>query len=248
MNQADSYIDVHIHIADIDGWHPVKDSPVCTCAHTRQEFDQVELYARRFPGCVVPVFGIHPQNPDVSYLPVLEQLLKEHRIAGIGEAGFDFFSPEYTVRREQQETVWQVQLELAVRYEVPMIIHCRKGLDKMFSYARQLSRVPSVIFHSFAGSPAEAGGFLKRRINAFFSFGKPLLMGSRRAAACVQNLPPERLLFETDAPYQRLKGETITVPEDIVAVYKTAAVLRNETLEQTTAAARRCFYSIFCNN
>ena len=50
--------------------------------------------------------------------------------------------------------------------------------------------------------------------------------GAKKAISCVRSLPLERLLFETDAPYQTLKGERATSPSEIALVYQTAFELR----------------------
>ena len=94
----------------------------------------MESLARQHPKKVVLSFGIHPQNPDVSLFPLLEKLAAEHRLGAVGEAGFDFFTPELTATREKQQEVWQLQLELAQRYQLPLVIHCRRAMDKIFLY------------------------------------------------------------------------------------------------------------------
>ncbi len=239
------YTDAHIHIADIAFWQPVEGSPVCSCAHAPDEFALVEDAARSYRGCVVPAYGVHPQNPDGAYLPFLERLLQEDRISAVGEAGFDLYAPEFAVRLDAQREVFSAQLELAIRYEKPLVIHCRRALDLLFREAPLLAKLPAVVFHSFAGSPVEAQGFLKRRVNAYFSFGKPILNGNKRAVKCVCELPENRLLAETDAPYQTLKGERETLPRDIVRVYEEFARLRNVPAADSAETIALNFHRVF---
>lgn len=224
------FCDSHIHIADIQDWKPVNHSFVCSCAHSKTEFIIVEKAAAFFNDIVVPSFGIHPQNIDLCMIEYLEKLLVENRIAAIGEVGFDLFSSDFAMNFERQQQVWNIQLDLALKYNKPLVIHCRKALDKIFPYAKKLSKLPAVLFHSFSGSPQEAKAFLNRGINAWFSFSKQILKGNKRAILCVTQLPLENLLAETDAPFQTLAGEVFTKPEDIVCVYKKIAELRNESL------------------
>ena len=98
----------------------------------------------------------------------------------------------------------------------------------------ELKKIPSVIFHSFPGTFREADSLKKHGINAFFSFGKPILNGKKSAIECVEKLPLQNLLFETDAPYQTLKGEKETLPGDIKKVYQRACELRKISLEEMT--------------
>ena len=99
-------------------------------------------------------------------------------------------------------------------------------MQEIFAAAGALKKVPAVVFHSFAGSPADARSLLSKGINAYFSFGKPIVNGAKKAMHCVRALPIERLLFETDAPYQTLKGEKATSPAEIADVYQAAFELR----------------------
>lgn len=237
--------DSHVHVADIPGWRPVRNSPVCSCAHSPDEFARQEKAAAEFPGRVVQAFGIHPQKPDESGLAFLEGLLSDGRAAAIGEAGFDLCTPEFAADLARQEAVWRAQLELAERYSRPLVVHCRRALDRLYPFCARLARLPAVVFHSFPGSPAEAQGFLRRKVNAYFSLGKQLLNGNRRAALCAVNLPPDRLLLETDAPFQTLRGEAVTAAGDIVGIYAALARLRGESAERVCGYVTANFCSAF---
>ena len=187
-------------------------------------------------------YGIHPQIVTPSYLKndfptelsYLESLLSEKKIIAIGECGFDFFTPEFKATATEQEIVFKEQLRLAQKYGVPLLLHLRKSIEKIFSYSGKLKKLPSVIFHSFPGTFREADSLKKHGINAFFSFGKPILNGKKSAIECVEKLPLQNLLFETDAPYQTLKGEKETLPGDIKKVYQRACELRKISLEEMT--------------
>ncbi|WP_298533923.1 TatD family hydrolase [uncultured Treponema sp.] len=187
-------------------------------------------------------YGIHPQIVTPSYLKndfptelsYLESLLDEKKLIAIGECGFDFFTPEFKAAATEQEIVFKEQLRLAQKYGVPLLFHLRKSIEKIFSYSGELKKLPSVIFHSFPGTFREAESLKKHGINAFFSFGKPILNGKKSAIECVEKLPLQNLLFETDAPYQTLKGEKETLPGDIKKVYQRACELRKISLEEMT--------------
>ena len=191
-----------------------------SCAHSKEEFE----IQRTAPSSVIQAYGMHPQNAGNENIKdssdFLESLLQNKMISFIGEAGFDYFTEEYKAAVELQEEIWNIQLELALKYNVPLVIHCRKANHKLFEYSKQLRRLPEVLFHSFMGPPAEAKSLLERGINAYFSFGKQLLNGNKKAIACVKELPFEQILAETDAPFQTLKGETYTNLTDIRRVYE----------------------------
>jgi TatD DNase family protein len=223
-------------------------NPVCAASHSIEELDTSIGIAREFPGSVFLSFGIHPQNPDELLIPALEQALAAHTLHAIGETGFDLFTAEYKADIRRQEHAWRIQTDLAVQYSMPVIIHCRKALHLMFRDSAILAKIPACVFHSFAGSPVEAVSLLRRGVNAYFSFGKPLLNNNKRAASCVRELPSDRILAETDAPYQRLKNEEKTLPEDIVRVHERIAEIRGITVGEAAAAASRNFFAVFAQH
>jgi TatD DNase family protein len=202
----------------------------CTCSHDPAEY---AVQKRLISGTKPPVlfynaFGIHPQNPVAEYIQFLETLLEQQELDAVGEVGFDLFTPEFKDTLDRQEYVWAVQLALASQYNRPLIVHCRKATERLFRDSRLLKKIPAVVFHSFPGSRIEAESLIRRGIHAFFSFGKPILSGNKRALDCVRNLAADRLLFETDAPFQTLKGERFTDCGDIQLIYKKAAAVRSD--------------------
>lgn len=222
------FCDAHFHAADCkflpENTENKTFSGICS-AHSQEEFD-IQLKLTNSRKGFYNSFGIHPQNPDEENYCLLEKLLMDNKILAIGETGFDFYTAEFKANRSNQEKAWNVCLELAIKYNVPIIIHNRKALDIMFMYTKQLKQISSVIFHSFAFSSIEAKALLKHGINAYFSFGKPLLNNNKKSIDCVQNLPLDRILMETDAPFQTLKGELATSPVEIERVYNKAVEIR----------------------
>lgn len=181
---------------------------------------------------ILKSFGIHPQMFSSfdfdekiyeSKIEFLENLLIENKIFAIGEIGFDFFTFELKSTREQQEKYWNLQLDLAIKYEKPIIIHCRKAIERIFADSEKLKKLPAVIFHSFSGTEMDAKSLLNKKINAFFSFGKHQIFNEKKASIeMLKNYRnfENRIFLETDCPYQTLKNETETKSEEIALVYK----------------------------
>ena len=196
-----------------------------SCAHSIEEYQ----LQKKAPDTVIQSYGMHPQNAGNENIKeaadFLEALLKDKDLAFIGEAGFDYFTDEFKENSGKQEEIWNIQLDLALEYNMPLVIHCRKANHKLFEYSKKLKKLPEVLFHSFMGPVAEAASLLNHNINAYFSFGKQLLNGNKKAIACLRELPSERLLAETDAPFQFLKGEKYTAPEDIKRIYEEFDIL-----------------------
>lgn len=225
--------DAHLHLSQ-SAVPSFADSSLCytcvSCTLSKHEFYAQEkmISSVKTPYLhFLRSFGIHPQHPDFDCKDFLVELLEKNKIDAIGECGFDFFTDELKSTRNAQEKAWKMQLKLAMKYDKPLIVHGRKCTELFFRDSHILKKIRAVIFHSWAGTPLEASSLLKRGVNGFFSFGKPLLNGRKASIRCVSSLPVSRILLETDAPYQTLKGEKFTAPEDIQKVYSEAGRIRD---------------------
>lgn len=224
--------DSHLHLSDFcDGEVEFINNPNYFCissCHTENDFQKTEKLKAESKSNILISFGIHPQKPEKSLISFLEKLLQNNKLNAVGECGFDFFTDEFKSNQKEQTEVFNIQMEFSQKYNVPLVIHGRKCVEQFFKNSITLKKCPSVIFHSFMGTASEAFSLLNHGINAAFSFSKQLSNGNKKAIECVKNLPADRLLFETDAPYQTLKNEKITAPQQILSVYEAAYNLRKE--------------------
>jgi len=193
-------------------------------------------------------FGVHPQlvlqdpksvRPSLEYLEVL---LAEKRIAAIGELGFDLFDNAYRATEGAQESLFRAEIGLAVEYSLPVVLHIRKAMHKVFAYSRELARLPAVILHSYSGTLREAIDLRSRGVPAYFSFGTPIVLNHKRAMEAVANLPAETLLVETDAPYQALKGGHFPDARPFSSWSDLVPILYGATLLRRAAASSRAEY------
>jgi len=194
-------------------------------------------------------FAVHPQLPaeraknnktftvkDLEkYIDTLQKLCKEERIAAIGEFGFDLYKDEYKETEEIQEKIFSSHLETAVNFSLPVVLHARRAMHKIFLYEKELSKCKAVIFHTWPGTLDEAKSLLRRGINAYFSFGNVIMLNHKQAMKCCALLPAERLLTETDAPYAPRRGENFSCWTDLPLILETASKLRCEAGNKTTS-------------
>lgn len=227
-----------MHLADIKARDPkfMLDLPHsewrgAVVAHDMAEFEISEALRASLPPTIAG-FGIHPQGIRWDTADFLCALAENGKIAFIGEAGFDFFGdrPE-RIRNEEnlraQREIFEFQLALADRRGLPLLIHTRKAMDLMLGYGPKLKRLPAVIFHGWPGHLQDAQALLKKGIPAFFSFGTTLLWSAKHAIETCSSVPLDRLLSETDAPWQPPPGEAWTNPGQIAAVVASIARIRN---------------------
>jgi TatD DNase family protein len=147
--------------------------------------------------------GLHPLYSGAAGeddLAALEQALREHqgdpRLVAIGEIGLDFFAPGLDAAR--QERLYRAQLQLARRFDLPVILHVRRSADRLLKALRELP-VRGGIAHAFNGSMQQARAFISQGFKLGFggavTFERALQL--RRLAA---ELPLHALALETDAP------------------------------------------------
>jgi TatD DNase family protein len=170
--------------------------------HSREEWLHADALRRGGLDLLVS-FGVHPQLPVPDEEELIASLAASGGIDAVGECGFDFF-PGYAASAAEQAARFDFQIGVAEDSGLPLVIHARNALDRLYPLARRLARLRSVVFHSWPGSAAEGLAFLKRGVNAFFSLGSSVAAGRKRSASSLSALPRERVLAETDAPYQPL--------------------------------------------
>lgn len=158
--------------------------------------------AARYDGMYAAV-GIHPEElPQApsSALDELEQLLRRReadKIVALGEIGLDYhWEPE---RRAEQAELFEAQLYLARKYDLPVIIHDREAHGDCFDMIRRFPDVRGV-FHSYSGSPELARELCRRGWYISFS-GVLTFKNARKTPEVAVIVPDELLLIETDCPY-----------------------------------------------
>lgn len=163
------------------------------------------LYALHsaYPHCTHVAMGLHPTEVGEDWentLAVIEAEVAsgKSKLVAIGEIGIDLYWDK-TYREEQME-VFRRQIELAIKLDLPIIIHCRDGLPEVLNVLRSCSQVPRGVFHSFGGTVEDveairAVGDFYFGINGIVSFKNSKLREVLPAIGI------ERILLETDAPY-----------------------------------------------
>ena len=147
--------------------------------------------------------GIHPLFTPVAGdedLPALARALEQYqddpRLVAVGEIGLDLFVPHLDRRRQQH--FYRAQLQLARRFDLPVILHVRRSAGKLLEGLRDVA-VPGGIAHAFNGSLQQAQAFIdlgfKLGFGGAVTFDRALQL--RRLAT---ELPLDALVVETDAP------------------------------------------------
>lgn len=163
--------------------------------------DAMFALAERHPGVAFPCAGLHPtevrENWREEYGKVEESISR--RVYAIGEIGLDFYwSREF---EEQQKEVLGMQLDLAARLDLPVIIHNREATEAVIETIRKHNRSNlRGVFHAFTGSP-ETVREISRLGDWYFGIGGVVTFKKASIAETVREIPLERILLETDCPY-----------------------------------------------
>lgn len=168
------------------------------CVGTSEESSKLAIaFAAEHPEAFAAI-GVHPHDTKDGY-DAIEQLASStpQKLVAIGEVGLDYF---YTHSpRETQIEALKTQIEIALRYDLPIIFHVREAFDDFWSIFEQYPDIRGVL-HSFTDSKenmqkAVAHG-LYIGVNGISTFTKDASQKEMFDA-----IPLEKLIFETDAPF-----------------------------------------------
>ncbi len=203
----------------------------------------IEL-AKQYPSIYAAV-GIGPndcKNTTVEDIALIEEYIKEPCVVAIGEVGLDYYWDE--VEKDQQMKVFQQFIDLAKKYDKPLVVHCRDAYEDTYQMLKQ-GRHHGVM-HCFSGSPEMAKRFVD--INFLISLAGPVTFKNAKVPKSVaKQIDLEYLLIETDCPYltpHPFRGK-VNKPANVIYIAQEIAKLKNEEIETvakiTTFNAKRIF-------
>ncbi len=144
--------------------------------------------------------GIHPEDaldlPE-DWLGQIQEMLKEPKIVAVGEIGLDYHWLDACPKDRQQE-VFATQLELARELALPVVVHDREAHADTLEFLKKYK--PAGVVHCFSGSWETAREILD--LGMYIGLGGVVTFkNARHAVEVARNIPLERLVLETDAPY-----------------------------------------------
>lgn len=157
-----------------------------------------------YPGYCYPMMGLHPEDVADDYLQVLARMEEQlqdpaHPYIAVGEVGLDFYWD--ASRAEQQLDAFTRQIEWAVRYRLPLVIHSRSAHPQLLQALRPYAAEGlSGIFHCFGGTLQEARELLA--LDGFvLGIGGISTFKKSPLPEVLSHIPLQRIVLETDAPY-----------------------------------------------
>ena len=163
--------------------------------------DAMMALAAAQPGWCIPMMGLHPCYVTADYqqeMSLVETWLSKQSFAAIGEIGLDFYhSTEF---KQEQIDVFVHQMNLAMQYDLPIVIHSRSSIDDCIKLIDEHGQGKiKGIFHCFGGDERQA----RKIIDLGFMLGIGGVVTYKNAglAKLLELLPLDALVLETDAPY-----------------------------------------------
>ncbi len=188
---------------------------------------------------VFGVIGIYPHShrdkPIDSLIVELEKQLqsKPARIVAIGECGIDITAWEQQRPVPDQIQLFEQQLELAKKYALPVVIHNRNGNEQVFNALKKHEGSVTGVAHCFDDDWETAKRYLD--LNFFISFSGFITYNSKKHLLdVVRNVPDDKFVIETDAPYILPKGitEKPNEPKNVKMVARKIAEVKQKSYEE----------------
>ncbi len=152
--------------------------------------------------CVFAAVGVHPHDTkdwNDTFIEKLEELAKNKKVVAVGEIGLDYyydFSP-----REIQQQAFESQIKLALKLNLPIIIHNREANSDVMALARKYKDTGlRAQYHCFAGSIHDARELIE--MHHFISFpGNVTFKNADGIRKVLSRIAFDNLLLETDSPF-----------------------------------------------
>ena len=251
------FIDTHSHLYD-EAFAGEEDAAVARAVEAgvcriifpdidSQSRDAMFTFADRHPGVIFPCLGLHPTSVGADWQEEMSRMesYMNRKIWAIGEIGMDcYWSKDFV--KEQQE-VMRIQLEMASKANLPVIIHSRESTELIINILKDCKHLAlKGVFHAFSGS-LETYRELQKLGDWYIGIGGVLTYKKASIAETVRNIPLDRILLETDSPYltpvpfRGKRNESSYIPHIGAKLAELTSADLSEVAETTTQNARKLF-------
>lgn len=157
--------------------------------------------AEAYPGLCLPMMALHPTSVKEDYeqqLAVVEEWLAKGGFVAVGETGIDLYWDKTFFN--EQVIAFQRHAELAIQYDLPLVIHSRQALEEIFE-ALEPFRGSGLrgVFHCFPGDEQQAHQAIE--LGFLLGIGGVVTYKNSPMACVVQEVGLEHIILETDGPY-----------------------------------------------
>jgi TatD DNase family protein len=200
--------------------------------------------------CVYGTYGIHPHeaknHKNLKSEEIINKVNLSNKIIGIGETGLDFYY-NYSEKKDQME-IFEEHINAAQLSNLPLIVHTRSAEIETLELLKKKKKEKDfkILIHCFTGSKDFAFKLLE--LNAYISAsGVVTFKKSQQLAATFKDIPNNRILVETDAPYLApvpLRGKT-NEPSYIIHTVKFLSDLKKMSFKNFSEITTNNFFDLF---
>ena len=207
------FVDTHTHLY-LDEFAPTPQDAVqraIDAGVTKMIFPNVDLstinpmkeLSSSFTLNTYMTMGLHPTEIKETWVEDLAKTKEEFdkhidKYIAIGEVGIDLYWDK-TFRSEQMQALEQ-QFQWAIDANIPVIIHCREGLNEILEVLDSMTEKPIGVFHSFGGTVDDVEQ-IRKRGDFYFGINGIVTFKNSKLREILPHIGIDRILLETDAPY-----------------------------------------------
>ena len=168
-----------------------------------EDFSKIATLVKTYPNELAPTYGVHPHHASqLNGFTKNEflQLVSKYNPNVIGEIGLDYFRNISTP--EEQMHAFEIQLQASIDLELPVFLHQRDSHDDFLKILRNYhSELSSLVVHCFTGTQRELDEYLE--LGSYIGLTGWICdeRRNKELRASIKNIPLEKLMIETDAPY-----------------------------------------------
>ncbi|WP_421765693.1 TatD family hydrolase [Ekhidna sp.] len=163
--------------------------------------DQMLYLEEKYPNICYPMMGLHPCSVKEDFereLKLVEDWFEKRKFIAVGEMGTDLYWDK--TFWEQQQEAFHFQCQLALRYDIPVVIHCRETIDETIELVEEYKNDGlKGVFHCFTGS--EQQGKQITDLGFYLGLGGVSTFKNGGMDKIIPQLDRTRIILETDSPY-----------------------------------------------
>lgn len=247
------YVDTHCHVIS-EYYNNIEDVLICARENgvekiivngydLKSNLEVLEL-AKRYD-MIYAAIGFHPSELESFDYNFLRNCILNDKVVAIGEIGLDYHYDSDNDTKEKQISIFKKQLELAIEFNKPVIIHARDSIMDIYNVICSYNNIQGVL-HCYSGSLEMAKLFINKGLLLGVG-GVVTFENAKTIKDVVKCIDLNHFLLETDSPYLTpvpYRGRT-NEPSYIPLIAKAVADLKGVDVsvvsEVTTNNARRIF-------
>jgi TatD DNase family protein len=202
---------------------------------------------KNHPDTVFLMMGLHPTYVKDNYREELQHVeteLAKRKFYAIGEIGIDLYWDKSHLR--EQQIAFKRQIQLAKKYKLPIVIHCREAFDEIFEILEEEKSADLFgIFHCFSGTYEQALQAIS--YNMKLGIGGVLTFKNGKIDQFLHQIDLKHIVLETDSPYlapipfrgkRNESSYLVNIVDKLAQIYNLSA---NEIAEITTENSKTVF-------